>query len=122
LLADNNQLPQNTQELLFDKNIELLFNKLLLNEYEELSPNEYKQLSPNEYKQLSPIEYKELSFNKDDKFSSYKNNKLLLCIVSQFLHLVKDYGYNKMLASKLLARSINKGLWHARVIHIWANQ
>ncbi|CAG8797795.1 25715_t:CDS:2, partial [Gigaspora margarita] len=133
--ADNNQLLQNKQELLFDENTELLSNELSPNEYKELSPNEYEELLPNRYKELLPNEYKKLSSNEDDEFSSYKNNELLsdednhlsfdmnnnkiidmnicnrsynelpLRMVSQFLHLVKDYGYTKMLA----------------IIHTWAN-
>ncbi|RIB17724.1 hypothetical protein C2G38_2087645 [Gigaspora rosea] len=185
LLANNNQLPQNKQELLFE-DTEFLSNEyeeLSPNEYEELSPNEYEELSPNEYEELPPNEYEELSSNEDDEFSYDKNNELLsdedndlsfdtnndeiidmnicngsynelpydqvidssdeddkfsletldsllkknpsdnrLRTVSQFLHLVKDHGYTKMLASELLARSVNKGPWHARVIRTWANQ
>ncbi|KAF0502485.1 hypothetical protein F8M41_019794 [Gigaspora margarita] len=67
LLADNNQLPQNKQELLSDEDTELLSNELSPNEYKELSPNEYEKLSPNGYKELSPNEYEELSSNKDDE-------------------------------------------------------
>ena len=42
--------------------------------------------------------------------------------MSQFLHLVQDQRLSKLPASELLARSVNRGLWHARVIHSWASQ
>ncbi|CAG8707239.1 4173_t:CDS:2, partial [Cetraspora pellucida] len=39
----------------------------------------------------------------------------------QFLRLVNE-GYTKMKASELLAKSLDKGPWHARRIRTWANQ
>lgn len=51
-----------------------------------------------------------------------KNSDVQLRIVSQFLHLVQDQGFSKLSASDLLARSVNRGPWHARVIRSWAKQ
>ncbi|CAG8576819.1 14539_t:CDS:2 [Gigaspora margarita] len=120
--ADNNQLPQNKQELLFDEDTEHFVRR-------ELSPNEYEELSSYEDDEFSSNKNNDdLSFNTnndeiiDINICNGLYNELPLRTVSQFLYLVKDHGYTKMLASELLARSVNKGPWHARVIRTWANQ
>jgi hypothetical protein len=52
-----------------------------------------------------------------------KNSKdVRLRTVSQFLHLIQDQGFLKLSASGLLARSVNRGPWHAQIICSWANQ
>ncbi len=51
-----------------------------------------------------------------------KNSDVQLRIVSQFLHLIQDQGFSKLSASNLLAHSVNRGPWHAWVIHSWAKQ
>ncbi|CAG8479888.1 21061_t:CDS:2 [Cetraspora pellucida] len=40
----------------------------------------------------------------------------------QYLHLVQNQHFMKMDASKLLAESLGKGPWYARLIRTWANQ
>ena len=57
-----------------------------------------------------------------DSLLKKKKDDLRLQTVSQFLHLVRDHGFTKMDASNLLAQSLNKGPWQARLIRSWANQ
>ena len=42
--------------------------------------------------------------------------------MSQFLYLIQDQEFSKLSASNLLAHSVNRGPWHARVIRSWAKQ
>lgn len=51
-----------------------------------------------------------------DALLAKKPEDVRLRTVSQFLHLVEDQGFSKLSASELLARSVNRGPWHARVI------
>ncbi|CAG8802015.1 24869_t:CDS:2, partial [Dentiscutata erythropus] len=46
---------------------------------------------------------------------------LCLNTTRQYLNLVQK-GHTKMGVSSLLAKSLGKGPWHARCIHVWANQ
>lgn len=57
-----------------------------------------------------------------DSLLKKKKDDVRLRMVSQFLHLVQDHGFTKMDASNLLAQSLNKGPWQARLIRSWANQ
>jgi hypothetical protein len=52
-----------------------------------------------------------------DALLKKKPEDMRLRTVSQFLHLVQDQGFLKRSANELLAQSINRGPWHARVIH-----
>ena len=52
-----------------------------------------------------------------DTLLKKKPDDVRLRTVSQFLHLVQDQRLSKLPASELLARIVNRGLWHARVIH-----
>jgi hypothetical protein len=67
----------------------------------------------------------------NDKFTSMmlgtllKNSKhvdMRLYTVHQFFRLIEDEGFSKLSASNLLARSLGKGVYHARLIRSWANQ
>src|SRR2546423_7783266 len=76
-----------------------------------------------------PFETIESSNEKDNSFTLAsldallkKNSDVRLQIMSQFLHLIQDQGFSKLSASNLLACSVNRGPWHARVIRSWAKQ
>jgi hypothetical protein len=76
-----------------------------------------------------PFETIESSDEEDNSFTLAsldallkKNSDVRLRIVSQFLHLIQDQEFSKLSASDLLARSVNRGPWHARVIRSWAKQ
>src|SRR6266540_1591138 len=52
-----------------------------------------------------------------DSLLKKKKDDLQLQTVSQFLHLVRDYGFTKIDASNLLAQSLNKGPWEENQLH-----
>ena len=64
----------------------------------------------------------EFTLNSLDTILKEKPDDVRLRVVSQFLHLITNGGFSKLAASELLASSVNKGPWHARVIRSWANQ